>query len=129
MKNLLPLPDHLCEKVYLYDPTYRAIFDVCLTQMLFEFAQREELNDLLVEQEIDRNVFEFNGSIYIHDQLHGTHNDDEFYLDLVRFNLWNQQNKQGNTSIKQNGIWRMYNGNLSTVPKAYAKAHIHIPTL
>jgi len=88
MKNLLPLPDHLCEKVYLYDPTYRAIFDVCLTQMMFEFAQREELNDLLVEQEIDRNVFEFNGSIYIHDQLHGTHNDDDFFLDLIRFNLW-----------------------------------------
>jgi len=70
--NLLPLPDHLCEKVYLYDHTYRVIFDVCLTQMMFEFAQREELNDLLIDQELDRKIFTFNANIYIQDQLHGT---------------------------------------------------------
>ncbi len=83
MKNLLPLPDHICRLVYIYDPTYRDVFDVCLKQLLFLHRQKQKLNDFLVEQEIDRNIFTFSSDLYIHDILNDTVDDGDisfFYM-------------------------------------------------
>ncbi len=83
MNNLLPLPDHLCRLVYIYDPTYRDVFNVCLKQMMFLRKQEQQHNDFLVEQEINRNIFTFSSDLYIHDILNDTHDDEDisfFYM-------------------------------------------------
>lgn len=64
-RNLLPLPDHLVELVYLYDPTYKEVFNVVLHEMNIWHQQREELIDLLVSQELERNMFEMSARAYL----------------------------------------------------------------
>ncbi len=83
MKNLLPLPDHLTRLVYIYDPTYRDVFNVCLKQMLFLRKQQQQHTNFLVEQEIDRNIFTFSSDLYIHDILNDREDDGDisfFYM-------------------------------------------------
>jgi len=64
-RNLLPLPDHLVELVYLYDPTYKEVFNVVLHEMNIWHQQREELIELLVSQELERNMFEMSARAYL----------------------------------------------------------------
>jgi len=64
-RNLLPLPDHLVELVYLYDPTYREMFNVVLHEMNIWHQQRQELTELLVSQELERNLFEMSAYAYL----------------------------------------------------------------
>ena len=64
-RNLLPLPDHLMELVYLYDPTYKEVFNVVLHEMNIWHQQREELKKLLVFQELERNMFEMSACAYL----------------------------------------------------------------
>jgi len=83
MKNLLPLPDHLMRLVYIYDPTYKDVFNVCLKQMLFLRKQQQQHTNFLVEQEIDRNIFTFSSDLYIHDILNDREDDGDisfFYM-------------------------------------------------
>jgi hypothetical protein len=64
--NLLPyLPLQLLETVYLFDPTYKRAFDIVLEEMLFDAYQHDDHLDFLVEQELDKNTFEF----FIDDEL------------------------------------------------------------
>jgi len=64
-RNLLPLPDHLVELVYLYDPTYKEVFNVVLHEMNIWHQQRDELIELLVSQELERNMFEMSARAYL----------------------------------------------------------------
>lgn len=64
-RNLLPLPDHLVELVYLYDPSYKEVFNVVLHEMNIWHQQREELIELLVSQELERNMFEMSARAYL----------------------------------------------------------------
>ena len=63
--NLLPLPDHIVKQIFLYDPTYKNIFNVVLHEMNIWHRQRDELKDLLVNQELERNIFELTSCAYI----------------------------------------------------------------
>ena len=55
--SILPIPKELLQVVYLYDPTYREVFDIVLEELGFYFDQRQLEIDFLVDQEIDRNLF------------------------------------------------------------------------
>ena len=67
--NLLPLPDELMEKVYLYDPTYREVFDVVMDEVLLRAQLQEERSDFLMQQELELSIFELNASLYLADLL------------------------------------------------------------
>lgn len=67
--NLLPLPDELMEKVYLYDPTYREVFDVVMDEILIRARLQKERSDFLMQQELELSVFELNACLYLADLL------------------------------------------------------------
>ena len=86
MKNILPLPDHLIQLVYLYDPTYKEVFDVVLHEMMIEKRQEEEYmefvidqekeySDFVIDQELERNHFTLCAGFYIDNLLN--HDVDE----------------------------------------------------
>ncbi len=83
MKNLLPLPDHICRLVYMYDPTYRDIYNVCMLQLQYDVKQKKRMNEFLiehndvlrqflVEQELERNIFTFSSDLFIDSLLNKT---------------------------------------------------------
>jgi len=67
--NLLPLPDELMEKVYLYDPTYRQVFEVVLDEILIRARLQEERTEFLMQQQLKFDVFELNACLYLADLL------------------------------------------------------------
>jgi len=69
MQNLLPIPDELLEMVYLYDPTYRQIFDVVLDEILLRAQLQEERTEFLMNQQLKFDVFELNACLYLADLL------------------------------------------------------------
>jgi len=62
---MIPLPMHLIEKVYSFDSTYREVYNIVLEELMYYFMQEKELTDFLVDQEINRNIFEWSSSISI----------------------------------------------------------------
>jgi len=69
MQNLLPIPDELLEMVYLYDPTYRQIFDVVMDEILLRAQLQEERQEFLMQQELKFDIFELNACLYVADLL------------------------------------------------------------
>jgi hypothetical protein len=69
MQNLLPIPDELLEQVYLYDATYREVFDVVMDEILIRARLQEERSQFLMEQELELNTFELNASLFLADLL------------------------------------------------------------
>ena len=69
MQNILPLPDELLKLVYLYDSTYKEIFDICMDELRMNYAQERELTDFLVEQELQRNMFHLIADMVVVDIL------------------------------------------------------------
>ena len=69
MQNLLPIPDELLEQVYLYDATYREVFDVVMYEILIRARLQEERSQFLMEQELELNTFELNASLFLADLL------------------------------------------------------------
>ena len=67
--NLLPLPDELMEKIYLYDATYKEVFDVVLDELLIRAQQEEERSEFLMEQQLQFDIFDLNACLYIADLL------------------------------------------------------------
>jgi len=83
MKNLLPLPDHICRLVYMYDQTYHDIYNVCMMQLQYDVKQKKRMNEFLiehndvlrqflVEQELERNIFTFSSDLFIDSLLNKT---------------------------------------------------------
>jgi hypothetical protein len=71
MKNILPLPDHLIQLVYLYDPTFKEVFDVVLHEMMLHARQEEEYTEFIIDQELERNHFTLCAGFYIDNLLNG----------------------------------------------------------
>jgi len=69
MQNILPLPDELLKLVYLYDSTYKEIFDICMDELRINYVQERELTDFLVEQELQRNMFHLIADMVVVDIL------------------------------------------------------------
>jgi hypothetical protein len=69
MQNILPLPDELLKLVYLYDSTYKEIFDICMDELRMNYVQERELTDFLVEQELQRNMFHLIADMVVVDIL------------------------------------------------------------
>ena len=69
MQNLLPIPDELLETVYLYDATYREVFDVVLDEILIRAQLQEERQEFLMEQQLKFDIFELNACLYVADLL------------------------------------------------------------
>ena len=69
MQNLLPIPDELLQMVYLYDPTYRQVFDVVLDEILLRAQLQEERTEFLMQQELKFDIFELNACLYVADLL------------------------------------------------------------
>ena len=69
MQNILPLPDELLKLVYLYDSTYKEIFDICMDELRMNYVQERELTDFLVEQELQRNMFQLIADMVVVDIL------------------------------------------------------------
>jgi len=57
------------EKVYLYDPTYRQIFDVVMDEILLRAQLQEERTEFLMNQQLKFDVFELNACLYLADLL------------------------------------------------------------
>ncbi len=69
MQNLLPIPDELLETVYLYDATYREVFDVVLDEIVIRAQLQEQRAEFLMEQQLKFDIFELNACLYIADLL------------------------------------------------------------
>ena len=63
--NILPLPEHIVKEIFLFDPTYRNIFNVVLHEMNIRHRHSDELKDFLVNQELEINIFELTACAYI----------------------------------------------------------------
>ena len=57
------------EKIYLYDPTYKEVYDVVMDELLLHARHEEERTEFLMEQELELNVFELNACLYLADLL------------------------------------------------------------
>ena len=68
-RNLLPLPDHLLQKIFLYDPTYKDIYDVVMDEIRLRVRLQIERDEFLEQQELELSIFELNASLYIADAL------------------------------------------------------------
>ena len=69
MQNLLPIPDELLEMVYLYDPTYKEVYDVVMDEILIRAQLQEERTEFLMQQELKFDIFELNACLYVADLL------------------------------------------------------------
>lgn len=69
MQNLLPLPDELLQMVYLYDPTYRQVFEVVLDEILIRAQLQAQKEEFLMEQQLKFDIFELNAHLYVADLL------------------------------------------------------------
>lgn len=59
------LPIQLIQKVYSFDSTYREVFNIVLDELMLEVRQNKLLTNVLVNQEIDRNIFYWSASILL----------------------------------------------------------------
>jgi len=57
------------EKVYLYDPTFREVFDVVMDEILLRAQLQRERTDFLMQQQLKFDVFELNACLYLADLL------------------------------------------------------------
>jgi hypothetical protein len=69
MPMLNRLPHELQVLIYSYDPTYRVLYQVCMAEMTMLRAQGDELRELLVDQEEERNLFTFISDLVLNDVL------------------------------------------------------------
>lgn len=69
MQNLLPLPDELLTQVYLYDSTYRQIYDIVMEEIELRAVHQGEREELEYEQDMEVATFELHASLYIADLL------------------------------------------------------------
>jgi len=68
-RNLLPLPDHLLQQIFLYDPTYKDVYDVVMDEIRLRVRLQIARDEFLEQQELELSIFELNASLYIADAL------------------------------------------------------------
>jgi len=68
-RNLLPLPDHLLQQIFLYDSTYKDIYDVVMDEIRLRVRLQIARDEFLEQQELELSIFELNASLYIADAL------------------------------------------------------------
>ena len=42
--------------IYMHDRTCKIVYDVCMLEIKLVFQQKKDLNDLLVDQELERDM-------------------------------------------------------------------------
>jgi hypothetical protein len=70
-QELIPMeiPVDLLRVVYLYDPTYREIYDIVIDELELNIKQQDQKEDFEVDQQIERDMFDLYSHLYIADIL------------------------------------------------------------
>ena len=67
LTNLLPLPNNLLSHIFIYDRTYREVFDIVLVEMRLMVQQERESVNLMVEHELEHNLFKWSAELLLAD--------------------------------------------------------------